>query len=57
MIFHEAEKATNDMRMLLALQGVILAGVQGKESTTGVLFNGRGCQERKAKLTGITGHA
>lgn len=57
VIFHEAEKATNDLRMLVALHGIILAGVQGKEPATGILFNGRDCQERKTKLSGITGQA
>jgi predicted RecB family nuclease len=48
VIFHEAEKATADLRMLLALLGVILCRIQGKEPATGVMIYGCGCQERKA---------
>jgi hypothetical protein len=53
VIFHEAERATADLRMLLALLSVILCGIQGKEPATGVLICGRGCQEKKAKLAGV----
>jgi hypothetical protein len=47
----------HDLRMLLALHGVILSGVQGKEPATAVLFHGRGCQERKVKLACVVGQA
>jgi predicted RecB family nuclease len=57
MIFHEAEKATANLRMLLAFHGLILCGVQGKEPATGILFHGRGCHERKTKLTGVVAQA
>jgi predicted RecB family nuclease len=53
VIFHEAEKATANLRMLLALYGVILCGIQGKEPATGILIYGCGCQERKAQLAGV----
>jgi predicted RecB family nuclease len=57
VIFHEAEKATANLRMLLTLHGLILCGVQGKEPSAGILFHGRGCQERKTKLTGVVAQA
>src|SRR5262249_22489872 len=57
VLFHEVEKATPDLRLLLGIHGVILCGVQGKEPATGILFHGCGCQERKAKLAGVVGQA
>src|SRR5579859_1727404 len=57
VVFHDAEKVTGKHRMLLALHGVILSSVQGKEPTTGIIFHGRGCQERKIKLEGVAGQA
>lgn len=52
VIFSESEKTTADMRLLLGLYGAILAGVQGKEPASGILFHGLVCQERKVKLVG-----
>jgi predicted RecB family nuclease len=57
VIFHEAEKATADLRILLALLGVILSDIQGREPTTGVLIHGCGCQERKVKLAAVVAEA
>jgi predicted RecB family nuclease len=57
VIFHEAEKTSASLRMLLALHGVILCGIQGKEPATAVLFHGCGCQERKVKLAGVLAQA
>ena len=57
VLFHAAEKATTNLRLLLALHGVILSGIQGQEPATGVLFHGCGCQERKAKLTSVAAQA
>ena len=53
VLFHEAEKTTADLRLLLGLYGAILATVQDKEPAAAVLFHGRACQERKVKLAGI----
>jgi predicted RecB family nuclease len=53
VLFHEVEKVTADLRLLLGLYGAILAGVQGKEPDAGILFHGRACQERKLKLAGV----
>src|SRR5262249_5582967 len=57
VLFHEAEKPSPHLRMLLGIQGVLLGSIQGKEPTSGVLFHGRGCRERKANLTTILGQA
>jgi predicted RecB family nuclease len=57
VIFHPAEKATPELRLLLAMYDVILGAVQGKESATGVLIVGRACNEQKAKLDSVLGQA
>jgi predicted RecB family nuclease len=57
VIFNEAEKTAANLRMLLALHGVILCGIQGKEPATALLFHGCGCQERKVKLAGVVAQA
>jgi predicted RecB family nuclease len=53
VLFHEAEKVPADLRLLLAIHGVILGGVQGHEPAIGLLLYGRSCQERKLKLAGV----
>src|SRR5262249_16157965 len=53
VLFHEAEKTTADVRLLLGILGMALAEVQGKEPLSGILFHGQNCQEGKLKLAGI----
>jgi predicted RecB family nuclease len=53
VLFHEAEKMTAGLRLLLGVHGVILGGVQGKEPAIGILFHGRACQERKVRLASV----
>jgi predicted RecB family nuclease len=57
VLFHEAEKATAGLRLLLGLYGAILAGVQGNEPAIGILFHGQACQESRARLAGVSRQA
>jgi predicted RecB family nuclease len=53
VLFHGAEKPLPMLRMLLGVYAVILADVQGKEPAFGVLFYGRGCEQKKFRLAGV----
>jgi predicted RecB family nuclease len=57
VLFHEAERPSPGLRLLLGIHGVILGRLQGKEPAAGVLFHGRGCRERKPRLAGVAGQA
>lgn len=53
VIFHEVAKPGADIRMLLAISGVILSGIQDKEPASGVLFHGPDCQRVTVKLASL----
>ncbi len=50
VLFHEAEKPTRKPRALLALLGLVLATVQGREPRWGVLVHGQNCEIHRIKL-------
>jgi len=50
VLFHEAERPTPDLRVLLAALAELLGPLQGKALAFGVLIHGRGCRERRVKL-------
>jgi predicted RecB family nuclease len=53
VFFHEAEKPTADLRLILAVLAELLGPVQGKVPACGILVHGSGCQERKVKSSGV----
>jgi predicted RecB family nuclease len=57
VLFHEAEKPSPNLRLLLAVQGLLLAGVQGEGPAGGVLFHGSPCRERRVKLAFVAKEA
>src|SRR5262249_11986954 len=57
VLFHEAEKPSPNLRLLLAVQGLLLARVQGQDPAAGVLFHGAGCRERKVRLAPVAREA
>jgi predicted RecB family nuclease len=50
VLFHEAERLTQEQRALLEMLGQILGAVQGKEPSWGILIHGQDCQIRRIKL-------
>jgi predicted RecB family nuclease len=50
VLFHEAERPGREHRNLLAMLGLILGPVQGKEPGWGILIHGQNCEIRRIKL-------
>ena len=57
MLFHEAEKPTPDLRMVLGTYAELLGPIQGNVPAAGILVHGSGCRERKVRLAGVTKQA
>src|SRR5262249_56949422 len=57
VLFHEAERPSSELRLLLAAYGLLLGRVQGKEPGVGMLIHGRECQARRGRLVAVTGAA
>jgi predicted RecB family nuclease len=53
VLFHEAERPSLELRILLAMYGTILGAVQGKEPAAGLLIHGRECKDRKIKFASV----
>ncbi len=50
VLFHEAERPGREHRNLLAILGLILGPIQGKEPGWGILIHGHYCEMRRIKL-------
>ena len=50
VLFHETDRPGREQRALLAMLGLILSPVQGKEPAWGLLIHGQNCQTCKIKL-------
>jgi len=50
VLIHETDKPGREQRALLAILGLCLSPVQGKEPPWGLLIHGQNCQTRKIKL-------
>jgi predicted RecB family nuclease len=54
VLFHEAERPSQEHRALLAMLGLILGSVQGKEPEWAILIHGQDCEIRRIRLgTGV----
>jgi predicted RecB family nuclease len=53
VLFHEAERPSLELRILLALYGTILGAVQGKEPAVGLLLYGHECKDRRIKFASV----
>ena len=51
ILFHEGEKVGKELRLLLAMYGVLLSELQGKTSTTGIIYHGKNCRATELRLT------
>jgi predicted RecB family nuclease len=51
ILFYEGRKIRNEQRLLLELHGHILARVQGRQPTYGVVWHGKECKGTKVRLT------
>jgi predicted RecB family nuclease len=57
VLFHEAEKLTPDLRVVLAAFAELLDHLQGKMPAGGILVHGSGSRERKVNLAGVAKQA
>jgi predicted RecB family nuclease len=57
VLFHEAEKPTPDLRVILAAFAELLAPFQGSVPARATLVHGSGCRERKVKLACVAKQA
>jgi predicted RecB family nuclease len=57
VLFHEAERFTPDLRVLVAVLGEVLGTIQGKVPPAGIVIHGRACAERRPKFAGVAKQA
>src|SRR5262249_12126202 len=52
VLFHEGERVRLEARLLLAILGVVLGDLQGRQPETGVVYYGPECRGMRIKLSG-----